>query len=98
MRRPPPRSTRTDTLLPYTTLFRSFANERFNATRRASVGWDWKAPFGVRLMRSVSILAVQAPAAPGTGAGKLHQDNSVCGEDEGRRSLPLQISLPVEKK
>src|SRR3546814_13592307 len=30
MLRPPPRSTRTGTLFPYTTLFRSFLDQRFN--------------------------------------------------------------------
>src|SRR3546814_2588222 len=35
MIRRPPRSTRTDTLFPYTTLFRSFAQGRRNATGRA---------------------------------------------------------------
>src|SRR3546814_13224127 len=44
MRRRPPRTTRTDTLFPYTTLFRSFGNTRFKsstnqAPRRADPGW-----------------------------------------------------------
>src|SRR3546814_4367906 len=33
MRRRPPRSTRTDTLLPYTTLFRSFGDDRSSLRR-----------------------------------------------------------------
>src|SRR3546814_13636554 len=41
MRRRPPRSTRTDTLFPYTTLFRS-------DDKRAGANWDSSAPAGWR--------------------------------------------------
>src|SRR3546814_1818313 len=55
MIRRPPRSTRTDTLFPYTTLFRSARNDRLSSTRR-----------GRRIVRSIhlAILAAAATAAP----------------------------------
>src|SRR3546814_3483049 len=37
MIRPPPRSTRTDTLFPYTTLFRSHADERYRPTSHPKI-------------------------------------------------------------
>src|SRR3546814_7527086 len=40
MRRRPPRSTRTDTLFPYTTLFRSVGGDRGDQPVRTSVGVD----------------------------------------------------------
>src|SRR3546814_3711281 len=40
MRRRPPRSTRTDTLFPYTTLFRSVVGDRGDQPVRTSVGVD----------------------------------------------------------
>src|SRR3546814_20150689 len=39
MRRPPPRSTRTDTLLPYTTLFRALAWQSTPPSKRPCSGW-----------------------------------------------------------
>src|SRR3546814_24763 len=46
MRRRPPRSTRTDTLFPYTTLFRSARRGKSQARRNSGntgglPGWDW---------------------------------------------------------
>src|SRR3546814_4165650 len=48
MRRRPPRSTRTDTLLPYTTLFRSGRDKRLTGTIKAEIGQaeGWKAASG----------------------------------------------------
>src|SRR3546814_5696650 len=40
MIRRPPRSTRTDTLFPYTTLFRSHGSRRFARLRKSSILWQ----------------------------------------------------------
>src|SRR3546814_3269871 len=42
MIRRPPRSTRTDTLFPYTTLFRSVTKEQWQAERDRQKGGEWK--------------------------------------------------------
>src|SRR3546814_15263114 len=48
MKRQPPRSTRTDTLLPYTTLFRSWYGENREHTTGETAVWHW----GVRCYSS----------------------------------------------
>src|SRR3546814_5186072 len=48
MKRQPPRSTRTDTLLPYTTLFRSWYGENKEHTTGETAVWHW----GVRCYSS----------------------------------------------
>src|SRR3546814_12988620 len=42
--RRPPRSTRTDTLFPYTTLFRSCLNQAGTPCRTSNALFDWKDP------------------------------------------------------
>src|SRR3546814_3535873 len=64
MIRRPPRSTRTDTLFPYTTLFRSFAALRFEVDN-----WRWAGvPFylrtGKRLARKVTEIAITLKPIP----------------------------------
>src|SRR3546814_2357036 len=49
MIRPPPRSTRTDTLFPYTTLFRSGLGRELRTSSRVSPGLKRKAPPKARL-------------------------------------------------
>src|SRR3546814_19234873 len=49
MIRRPPRSTRTDTLFPYTTLFRSQAT--FNVDLAKSLGDNWHLGFGAQYLR-----------------------------------------------
>src|SRR3546814_10634422 len=60
MRRPPPRSTRTDTLFPYTTLFLSRPSRRFEISsdsrfRRSRVSPALILPAGVGALRSAVI-------------------------------------------
>src|SRR3546814_9074487 len=56
MRRRPPRSTRTDTLLPYTTLFRSseVLAEYFGTRMAAVLGWDEWPGFGPRALAAMA--------------------------------------------
>src|SRR3546814_16792207 len=70
MRRRPPRSTRTDTLFPYTTLFRSKPGAAGNVLRRHSGAFaDVLARAGADRIRRPHLgpVAVAAGAAPGAG-------------------------------
>src|SRR3546814_9328171 len=72
MIRRPPRSTRTDTLFPYTTLFRSAAREHFRATLQVDQGYvaarfnlastEWQAG---RLGEALPVLRGILASAPG---------------------------------
>src|SRR3546814_1090784 len=63
MQRRPPKSTRTDTLFPYTTLFRSWVVSRLNSTPPACCSWPPSAP----LMTSPSPAAISRSwKKPGT--------------------------------
>src|SRR3546814_1536347 len=70
MIRRPPRSTRTDTLFPYTTLFRSSEEARFRGGRRklsqaASLcGWRRVATASASTSRAVAAQQPQLPAQP----------------------------------
>src|SRR3546814_2155845 len=61
MIRRPPRSTRTDTLFPYTTLFRSFRELQYAAGRSDIIGMvdDMRRAFGVRGDRGAGMLGFE---------------------------------------
>src|SRR3546814_16484825 len=65
MIRRPPRSTRTDTLFPYTTLFRSLDGQKLRLRARARMGVDWRAAddaetFGLQGLQP-DLVAVRCP-------------------------------------
>src|SRR3546814_20640347 len=64
MRRRPPRSTRTDTLFPYTTLFRSEQREDWHGGRRALLAAEQQ-----RGVRAQPDGAVEMPLGKGERAG-----------------------------
>src|SRR3546814_15556072 len=77
MIRRPPRSTRTDTLFPYTTLFRSLA-----------YGGSWPAVSRVRVVEDGEVLtlgrtAITAVATPGHTMGSMSWRWSACAEENG---------------
>src|SRR3546814_2165560 len=77
MIRRPPRSTRTDTLLPYTTLFRSAA---------APLSTETGAAYGARRMaRSLPALLVKARRCPGATLGQ-DGESALCERKEKTRS------------
>src|SRR3546814_3293717 len=77
MIRRPPRSTRTDTLFPYTTLFRSWGRQRGEALD-GSAGVDWRASAGN--VKTLTDFAAQLRDAPGTSAEmKRWIDETVAG-------------------
>src|SRR3546814_20714588 len=79
MIRRPPRSTRTDTLFPYTTLFRSLAAQPCAAYKRLLSFRPWGAPAAMDL--AVTELAARLP--PGQ---RLH------GLDAGAKTLGVAVS------
>src|SRR3546814_863056 len=86
MLRRPPRSTRTDTLLPYTTLFRSYRQEkifgRAGLTIARSTLAQWVGQTGVQLQPLVDALREAVLAQ-----GVIHADET-----------PVQMLAPGEKK
>src|SRR3546814_14327658 len=88
--RRPPRSTRTDTLFPYTTLFRSvLRRHRDHAVRRLPRGEHWLARLMARDRRLLrphrcAVVVRHAPRArgPRTAPGRTHRR----GDRGGRRS------------
>src|SRR3546814_12758230 len=88
MIRRPPRSTRTDTLFPYTTLFRSAAARPARAHGAAPGARSGQAPVGgARGGRARARL--HAPAQPGTG----HLRAGAAAGNGGARSQPGQPQL-----
>src|SRR3546814_1357145 len=64
MIRRPPRSTRTDTLFPYTTLFRSFLFLAYPREGRSTV----RAPVGRRVLSAGSRFSLSGTSCPDSGA------------------------------
>src|SRR3546814_16301931 len=93
MIRRPPRSTRTDTLFPYTTLFRSLARlwARFPAAAAPELAQH-------RLAEEASLVRggpAAGAAPPGAGAGELEQIR--VGWNRRRRSTdPVNLLYPFE--
>src|SRR3546814_7253363 len=78
MTRRPPRSTRTDTLFPYTTLFRSLCHDRRNLLR-ADVLRDRRPPVQARTDRQQAARSRRRRASrwPRAAAGKLNMKKSI---------------------
>src|SRR3546814_15967986 len=74
MRRRPPRSTRTDTLFPYTTLFRSAQQHRLSGTRAADDAQHFAALDGEVqiLMDDMTVELVLQPLHLDDGVGRGH--------------------------
>src|SRR3546814_9766127 len=85
MIRRPPRSTRTDTLFPYTTLFRSLGGADFVGARR-------------NILRGLDLAQQLRGIAADTFAGDLHQlDHALRIDDEGRAiGEALAIAQDIE--
>src|SRR3546814_8058800 len=83
MRRRPPRATRTDTLVPYTTLFRSTGGLE-NGTHRIRIGAFDHATLGDdrihQRMRSDIEHRIPGPDAVGDGAGPGHRSEEHTSE------------------
>src|SRR3546814_20093804 len=98
MIRRPPRSTRTDTLFPYTTLFRSDIS-RASAAHAIGIGHDCAASREGRFEeRSIDVNAALSPAGYGI---KRHMlvDLLIHSFDPARRSaLFLILPCPIHKK
>src|SRR3546814_9921526 len=93
MIRRPPRSTRTDTLFPYTTLFRSQA-----VAEQLPLGADLG---GFRLLRVEDrVVGVVLPAAQlqAGAAGRLLRDGVVGVDAAVLRRLVQRAELPVEQR
>src|SRR3546814_17854231 len=76
MRRPPPRSTRTDTLFPYTTLFRSQANQmtqKWESGRR-QLSWRHAMDLRFELGEHRAEIPFQYPAI------EQHERHAGCGK------------------
>src|SRR3546814_14073908 len=97
MIRRPPRSTRTDTLFPYTTLFRSLAagavryGERDGAADHGAGGHqDRPQPQGGRLDRGIEL----GPALVLQLVGELYDQDAVLGDQADQRD---QADLAVDE-
>src|SRR3546814_20483083 len=84
MRRRPPRSTRTDTLFPYTTLFRSWATRNHHGhARRARPGAPGKASLVALPVRVVSRGGRNAAAANNEAhRPRMNADTSLAGFED----------------
>src|SRR3546814_11600420 len=84
MIRRPPRSTRTDTLFPYTTLFRSTAKAAFAILADEQSGDQPSRPFALRVIDSRSMFS---------GTGVLVAEAAKLARDSGR---PFAMRLRLE--
>src|SRR3546814_17528790 len=78
MIRRPPRSTRTDTLFPYTTLFRSMAGEPAHIV----VGFIERQPGGDRVLTFVMMLGLLQQRRFAVAGRRLDADRSIGGRTE----------------
>src|SRR3546814_15814733 len=84
MIRRPPRSTRTDTLVPYTTLFRSHASEDISGATGHLAPWPGLAGHGWLLMGKVSFLWASPHCSLGAAHGTPWVGWSEAGRGPGR--------------
>src|SRR3546814_5503568 len=97
MIRRPPRSTRTDTLFPYTTLFRSPGGVAGSSRRQGGLG-DADPVGGAvrqRLVVEVVILAVQPPALAGIAAVAEEGETAILHRQHAREVLGTADRLAV---
>src|SRR3546814_11597777 len=87
MIRPPPRSTRTDTLFPYTTLFRSVALD-------AQINWSDQNAAMLRRILTEAVAADPPPRITGIG-NAFHVAGSIPGECEPPIFLTTASGQPV---
>src|SRR3546814_17091556 len=84
MIRRPPRTTRTDTLVPYTTLFRS----QFGLSRRASdditISWFLNGEAGAGAQAEGGVLNAQAGVRGGRNQSWTDSDIGIASDDRGR--------------
>src|SRR3546814_13164284 len=92
MRRRPPRSTRTDTLFPYTTVFR--ANAGGNLTRPANdyAEGEWRQVFEVNLFSAFELCRHAYPLLTKHAASSIVHVGSVSGATHVRRGAPYGMS------
>src|SRR3546814_12414257 len=91
MKRRPPRSTRTDTLFPYTTLFRSREVGRWIPAFAGMTKLLLAALLLVALFVAMPAFAQAAPAAPVDNGGALSRAMGQISGDGRSLSLSLQI-------
>src|SRR3546814_4597451 len=102
MIRRPPRSTRTDTLFPYTTLFRSRCQRVRFATPEAEVARNWMAKQGVRDEDALE-LALGAPLRAvalqqNDGIAIRHQWAELWSAVASARKDPLTAAAAIDKE
>src|SRR3546814_14154981 len=92
MRRRPPRSTRTDTLFPYTTVFR--ANAGGNLTRPANdyTEDEWRQVFEVNLFSAFELYRHAYPLLTKHAASSIVNVGSVSGATHVRSGAPYGMS------
>src|SRR3546814_16628014 len=81
MIRRPPRSTRTDTLFPYTTLFRSFCRLFKNMMVRTRYALEQSANMHAGLQEA-------APQGAAGACGEQYDQNALCAYGQGRSGGP----------
>src|SRR3546814_20859067 len=103
MIRRPPRSTRTDTLFPYTTLFRSLAHFLVGEGQDMVIepyGADVRDRFDVERSRQVDTGHARAARLTAWGDSERHGEDAAPiaarGQWSGRR--PRKIAEPIERK
>src|SRR3546814_2429301 len=106
MIRRPPRSTRTDTLFPYTTLFRSLAEHPRHAgvLRLAAekAGWDKPAPAGrargIAVHESFNSFVAEVAEVSVADDGTVKVEKVVCAVDCGVAVNPDQVKAQMRSE
>src|SRR3546814_19707980 len=92
MIRLPPRSTRTDTLFPYTTLFRSV--DLTEATMVASASGEWFDPASFRTQYATGLLTRMSVEA----AAAFIQSERILLDAEIRQETSVHLQTPLDRK
>src|SRR3546814_6687869 len=89
MIRRPPRSTRTDTLFPITTLFRPFARHTLIYAIVEQILAPWCEKFQINLTQAIEIF-------PGAPAQMPHRDQDMWRADKGRQEYMINVMWELE--
>src|SRR3546814_16432125 len=89
MKRRPPRSTRTDTLFPYTTLFRS--RGRTELRRHYGAAADERKRTGGRMTRKLDVINLGDPEAVARPVMPSACENGGCGGQEPMLTPPARL-------
>src|SRR3546814_7292558 len=89
MIRRPPRSTRTDTLFPITTLFRPFARHTLIYAIVEQILAPWCEKFQINLTQAIEIF-------PGAPAQMPHRDQDMWRADKGRQEYMINVMWALD--